>query len=160
MQIINDVKLDFQDVLIRPKRSKTVSRSKVDLTRTYDFLNSTASWTGVPIIAANMDSTGTLAMAEVLASESMMTCLHKHYDVETLANYFQYQGGVDKAFYTMGIKDEDFAKLSDVKTIQGNRRAIKYFCMDAANGYTEFFQDRAKRLRAAVGEEGEILDAD
>lgn len=153
MQIINDVKLDFQDVLIRPKRSKTVSRSKVDLIRTYDFLNSTASWAGVPIIASNMDSTGTFAMAEVLSSELMMTCLHKHYDIKKLAGCFDSR---NQMFYTMGIKDEDFAKLSDVRTVLGPH-AIKYYCVDAANGYTEFFQDRAKRLRDAVGEKAVIM---
>ena len=153
MQIINDIKLDFQDVLIRPKRSKTVSRSKVDLTKTYKFLNSTATWTGVPIIAANMDSTGTFAMAEALSSEGMLTCLHKHYEFESLAEHFDQQA----MFYTMGIKDEDFAKLSDVRAVMGNCYPIKYFCMDAANGYTEFFQDRAKRLREAVGSDAVIM---
>jgi GMP reductase len=53
-RIENDIKLDFKDVLIRPKRSTLRSRSQVNLERTYIFKNSGFSWTGIPIMAANM----------------------------------------------------------------------------------------------------------
>jgi GMP reductase len=53
-RIDNDVKLDFKDVLIRPKRSTIKSRSMVSLERTYIFRNSKKTWTGVPVMAANM----------------------------------------------------------------------------------------------------------
>lgn len=53
-RIEDDIKLDFKDVLIRPKRSTLKSRSQVDLSRTYVFKNSQLKWTGVPIMAANM----------------------------------------------------------------------------------------------------------
>ena len=53
-RIENDVKLDFKDVLIRPKRSTLKSRAQVDLNRTYIFKHSQMEWTGVPIMAANM----------------------------------------------------------------------------------------------------------
>ena len=59
MRIINDVKLDFKDVLILPKRSTLESRSQVDIMRTFKFKNSGMEWTGVPIID-NMDTTGDL----------------------------------------------------------------------------------------------------
>ena len=54
MRIEEDVKLDFCDVLIRPKRSETASRSKVDLERQYEF-KSEKKWQGIPVIVANMD---------------------------------------------------------------------------------------------------------
>jgi len=50
MRIEDEVKLDFRDVLIRPKRSTLSSRKEVDLTRTYKFKHSGVEWTGVPLI--------------------------------------------------------------------------------------------------------------
>ncbi|KAM9645325.1 GMP reductase 2 isoform 3-T5 [Trichechus inunguis] len=64
--IDNDLKLDFKDVLLRPKRSTLKSRSEVDLTRSFSFRNSKQMYTGIPIIAANMDTVGTFEMAKVL----------------------------------------------------------------------------------------------
>ena len=64
MHIENEVKLDFKDVLIRPKRSTLSSRSNVDLIRPFTLRNSRVEYSGVPIIAANMDTTGTFEMAE------------------------------------------------------------------------------------------------
>ena len=58
MRIEPDLKLTFDDVLIRPKRSTLVSRSDVDLEREFSFRHTSETWTGVPIVAANMDTTG------------------------------------------------------------------------------------------------------
>jgi GMP reductase len=77
-----EVKLDFKDVLIRPKRSAISSRSQVSLERTFTFTNSKQTWTGVPLIAANMDTVGTFEVAEVLAKRKCLTAVHKHYTVE------------------------------------------------------------------------------
>ncbi|MDO7641977.1 MAG: IMP dehydrogenase, partial [Reinekea forsetii] len=81
MHVENDIKLGFKDVMIRPKRSTLKSRSQVSLERTFTFLNSKKTWTGVPIIAANMDTVGTFAAALVLAEFRMLTAVHKHYSV-------------------------------------------------------------------------------
>jgi GMP reductase len=78
MRIDNDPKLDFDDVLIRPKRSEAPSRSAVDLEREYRFLNSGHVWRGIPLVASNMDTIGTLEMARALGPQ-LLTCLHKHY---------------------------------------------------------------------------------
>ena len=83
MRIDNDPKLDFDDVLIRPKRSEAPSRATIVLQRAYRFLNSGAAWKGIPIVASNMDTVGTMAMAEALGPE-MMTCLHKYYPEDRL----------------------------------------------------------------------------
>ena len=68
MHLENSVKLDFKDVLIRPKRSTLTSRSEVNITREFKFLHSPVKYHGIPIIAANMDTTGTFEMARALAA--------------------------------------------------------------------------------------------
>uniref|UniRef100_A0A4W6DWT0 GMP reductase n=1 Tax=Lates calcarifer TaxID=8187 RepID=A0A4W6DWT0_LATCA len=82
-----DLKLDFKDVLFRPKRSSLKSRSEVDLQRTFTFRNSKQTYTGIPIIAANMDTTGTFEMAQVLSKHTLFTAIHKHYSVEDWKNF-------------------------------------------------------------------------
>jgi hypothetical protein len=88
MKIENDIKLDFKDVLIRPERSTLSSRKEVQLEREFKFKHSKARWTGIPIIAANMDTTGTIEMHDVLSQHKMMTALHKHYDPDTLVKHY------------------------------------------------------------------------
>lgn len=80
--IEDDTKLDFKDVLIRPKRSFLSSRSEVSLERSFEFKHSKKVWQGVPIIAANMDTIGTFEMAVELGRRKMIVCVHKHYSVE------------------------------------------------------------------------------
>ncbi|CAH2294408.1 GMP reductase 2 isoform X1 [Pelobates cultripes] len=81
-RIDNDIKLDFKDVLLRPKRSTLKSRSEVDLSRSFTFINSGQTYNGIPIIAANMDTVGTFEMARALCKFSLFTAVHKHYSVE------------------------------------------------------------------------------
>lgn len=85
MRIEADVKLDFKDVLIRPKRSTIRSRADVDLSRTFTFRNAKREWTGVPIIASNMDTTGTFEIATVFSQYNMITALAKHFTEEDWA---------------------------------------------------------------------------
>ena len=66
MHIEPDLKLDFSDVLIRPKRSTLTSRADVDITRTFHFRHTSAEWTGFSLIASNMDTIGTISMARAL----------------------------------------------------------------------------------------------
>src|SRR3990167_10474661 len=77
MRIEYDVKLDFRDVLIRPKRSVLKSRAEVSLEREFRFKHTQTAWQGVPIIAANMDHTGTFSMAKALAEHKLLTALDK-----------------------------------------------------------------------------------
>jgi len=78
----NDIKLDFKDVLIRPSLTDLSSRREVDLVRKFNFKHHDTTWEGIPIMSANMDTTGTFETAEVLGAERLITCLHKHYTVE------------------------------------------------------------------------------
>ena len=118
MRIENEVKLDYDDVLLRPKRSVLGSRKEVIVAREFKFEN--IHWHGMPIMAANMDGVGTIEMANELESAGMFTCLKKTYDESTLIEYF------NKAIrkYTamsIGITETDYRKLVDVHEIcRGN----------------------------------------
>ena len=89
MRIENQIKLDFSDVLISPKRSEAPSRKNVDLRRKFNFLNSDVSWQGVPVLAANMSTTGTFAMARAFGKHDMMVCLHKYYSIDNLISFYK-----------------------------------------------------------------------
>ena len=78
MRIENDMKLDFSDVLIRPKRSTLTSRKEVELERTFTFPHAEGQWTGIPLVAANMDGVGTLSMLKAFTPMKMLVALHKH----------------------------------------------------------------------------------
>ncbi|MET3119042.1 GMP reductase [Undibacterium sp. GrIS 1.8] len=147
MHIEETLKLDFKDVLIRPKRSTLTSRSQVELQREFIFHHSQKKYQGIPIIAANMDSTGTLEMANALGQHQLSVALHKHYDEDTLVNYFTGLEKKSTAFYSMGITQSDFEKFTAVMTRAKN--AIEYVCIDVANGYTEGFIHFVKKVRDA-----------
>ena len=143
MRIEDDVKLDFKDVLIRPKRSTLSSRTEVDLSRTYKFKHSQWEWTGVPIMAANMDGVGTLSMAETLYEHKLFTCLVKNYDESDLYDTIQKIGGNHLAVST-GTSDSDFLKLRQIINAYPE---IHFICIDVANGYQERFGDYVQKVR-------------
>lgn len=150
MRIINEVKLDFDDVLIVPKRSNMASRKSVELQKTYKFLNSQRTWTGFPLVAANMDVVGTFEMARVLANRNTLTCLHKHYSVNQLVDFFKNPIHRKFVFYTLGVRDNDLEKLDvfyhNLLLVSGTEHPVN-ICVDVANGYTKYFQDRVKSIR-------------
>lgn len=141
MRVENEVLLDFSDVLISPKRSESPSRKNVNLNRKFTFLNSGVVWEGVPIVAANMSTTGTMSMAKAFSKHSMLVCLHKYYSINQLTEFYR----SNQAFYTLGIKDDDFDKLNNFVKVFGS--APKYICLDVANGYTKFFVEKCKQIR-------------
>jgi len=132
VRIDNDPKLDFDDVLIRPKRSEAPSRSAIVLDREYTFLNSGQTWQGIPLVAANMDTVGTMAMADALGPQRMLTCLHKYYADDALADFFAEERHRACAFFTTGIKDDEVQKLERLMA----RVELRLVCIDVANGYT------------------------
>jgi len=144
MRIIEDVKLDFKDVLITPKRSALSSRSQVNLERTFTF-RSGNSWKGVPIIAANMDGVGTFTMDLELNKHKMMVAVTKHYSQEDLIDHFIQK--FNSSVYSMGISDADLYKFN--KVVESN--IVKNWnirvCIDVANGYTQSFVDFIKEFR-------------
>ncbi|MGL4635907.1 MAG: GMP reductase [Beijerinckiaceae bacterium] len=142
MRIENDPKLDFKDVLIRPKRSTLASRSNVTIERTVPFRHAKRTWTGFPLIAANMDVTGTIPMAKALRKHGAMVALHKYYPAEELISFFNSEES-SNAFYTIGTNEADHEKFKAVKA----KAPVSMICMDVANGYTESFVDMVKRVR-------------
>jgi GMP reductase len=151
MHIENDIKLGFKDVLIRPKRSTLKSRSQVSVERTYKFLNSGKTWTGVPIIAANMDTVGTFEMAEKLANYKILTAVHKHYTVEEWTGWLNAQDDsiYNSVMISSGTSDTDFEK---VKIIISQNPKLQFLCIDVANGYSQHFVDFVRRARAELPE--------
>jgi GMP reductase len=146
MRIEDEVKLDFRDVLIRPKRSTLSSRREVDLTRNYEFKHSKQKWSGIPIMASNMDGVGTFDMAAALQQDYLFTCLVKTYN----SNINQWIDAValdpENFAVSSGTSDADFDRLNVVLTGVGR---IKFICIDVANGYSEKFGDFVARVRQA-----------
>lgn len=144
MRIDNEVKLDFRDVLIRPKRSVLKTRADVSLEREFRFKHSKTIWHGIPIIASNMDHTGTLHMATALSEHHLMTAMDKFITLEDWKNFAQEHPKVLPSCYvSVGISDADFARLDEImKAIP-----VQLICLDVANGYTERFVSCLENLR-------------
>ncbi len=151
MRIESDVKLDYSDVLIRPKRSTLRSRKDVVLTRTFHFLHSKKTWTGVPIMAANMADTGTFTLAKELATYGMITTLHKYYSIDELAEKLPEINNPSRIAYTMGIRDEDFEKLEQVLA-KGLGQYFDFVCLDVPNAYLERCVSCLQKLRTLCPE--------
>jgi GMP reductase len=147
MRIENEVKLDYSDVLLRPKRSTLVSRKDVSLERTLHFYHSNKTWTGIPIMTANMATCGTFEMAETLAPYKLITTLHKYYTVEEYSDFFKTFSNPDYIAYTLGTRPEDFEKVHAMKKA-GLMDHFSFICLDIPNGYLEHFLDKIKELRS------------
>ena len=145
MRIDNEIKLDFKDVLIRPKRSTLKSRSEVDLTRTYVFRHSKREWTGVPIIASNMDSTGTFEVARVLAAQKCLTTCHKFYDAE---DWVAFAAANPSALpFLAASSGSSTSDLDALEKILVAVPGLTMICLDVANGYSEHFVTCVKNAR-------------
>ena len=156
MKIEDDVKLDFADVLIRPKRSNLDSRSKVDTTRSFTFRlpdNVQSQWTGVPVVAANMDTVGTFQMAGALSEFNALCGIHKYY-TEAQWDNFMYGWQTDyscppNVVYTIGMGDANSSmqEIQKAERILNRHKSIKFICIDVANGYTEKFVNYVRTIR-------------
>jgi GMP reductase len=156
MRLEEDIKLDYKDVLIRPKRSTLYSRQQVKLERKYQFrhydhdiaepLPGEYHYEGIPIMAANMDGVGTFEMADKLAELNIFSCLVKTYNVDDLIKYFE--GPIERTecvAMSIGSSDADYKKLFEVKKESDNR--LKYVCIDIANGYSDHFAMHVRKVR-------------
>jgi len=145
MRIEEDVKLDYKDVLLRPKRSTLKSRSEVELARTFKFRHSQREWRGVPMVIANMDTVGTFKMAIELANHGCMVAIHKHY---TLDEWKQFEKDnpsvIGNVCASAGTSKSDMEKLDAILTACPGVTTI---CLDVANGYSEFFVEAVQRVR-------------
>jgi len=165
MRIDTEVKLDYKDVLIRPKRSYLQSRSEVDLMREFRFPHAKSVWRGIPIIAANMDTVGTFKMAKSLAGHSAMTALHKFYSLEDYKQFVEAKrvdereniplsstsglNAWNSSFFSFGIADQDAEKIEAVMKLAEHRPEGEpiFICLDVANGYSERFARIVDKIR-------------
>ncbi|MGR5115132.1 GMP reductase [Photobacterium damselae] len=147
MRIEQDLKLGFKDVLFRPKRSTLKSRSQVELTREFTFKHSGRQWSGVPIIAANMDSVGSFAMAQALAKHNVMTAIHKHYTTADWQEFVEQNDAsvLNNAMVSTGTSDADFQKTKDIMAMSDD---LIFICIDIANGYSEHLVEYVQKVRA------------
>lgn len=145
LKIDPEPKLDFDDVLLVPQRSRAASRKEVDLTRRFKFYHSPKEWHGVPLMAANMDTTGTFNMGTAMGRYEMITCLHKHYDAEDIDNYFNYYNNERNVWISIGMDLEH--ELERLFYITDHMGFPPNICIDIANGYTERFVDYCGKIR-------------
>ena len=146
--MINDeIKLDYDDILIVPGQSPVASRKQVDLTIEVQFLTRSQTFRGIPIMAANMDGVGTLTMADALGQHGIFTCLTKFHNSKDLVNFFRSDS--KRSAYcavTIGIGKEDWRKFAEVNNEVGT--SLAYACLDVANGYTDRFLDCVRFFRS------------
>ena len=151
MHIENEIKYDFSDVLIKPKRSYYTSRKEVDLERKFSFKWSSLVWKGIPVAASNMDTVGTIGAAKVLSRHNTLTCLHKFHSVEELREIST--GIRNNVAITIGIAEG----LNILYELGDHLKQFKFICIDVANGYTEQFSDFIKQVRDKFEEKIIIL---
>jgi len=140
MRIADEVKLDYCDVLIRPKRSELKSRKDVDLNRTFTFKNG-KKWTGIPIAASNMDTIGTVEMGKVLSEFGMLTCLSKHIDGIDADKHEK-----ETMSLSFGMGEKKNGRTTTIP--RSGCQEHPFFCLDVANGYTQRFIDFVKEVRS------------
>ena len=167
MRIESDLKLDYKDVLLKPKRSKLTSRKDVDMEREFKFLNSGKEFTGIPIIASSMDGVGTFSMAKILQNYKMLTVLRKHYEPEDWDNAVA--SGLDLNYVsictgTNRIWDEDAPDFLTLKVVLEKYPEIPFITIDVANGYHENFVDFVAQMREEFPEQtiiaGNVITAE
>ena len=153
MKIDLTPKLDFNNVLIKPQRTTISSRSEVSLDRTFIFKNSTSKWKGVPIISANMDTTGTFKIANILSRHKILTCLNKFYTLRDYQIFLNQQKNkedfstndfLENVIVSTGISEKNFENLCE---IMDGIQSLKWICIDVANGYMEKMTHFCKKVR-------------
>ena len=144
MRIEEEIKLDYSDVLFRPKRSTLKSRKDVDLNRKYTFKHSRLSWKGIPIIASNMDGVGEIDVAKKLASHKLMTALTKQHDINQIAAIYKKNLFFDSISLSCGTSKDSYNRLN---SILKKYPKFKFICIDVANGYSENFSNFVSEVR-------------
>lgn len=143
--IEGSTKLDYKDVLLRPKRSEIQSRADVDLARTYKFRWSGAEFTGIPIMAANMDTIGTFEMAIALSEHEAFTAIHKYYPLEAWQEFSRdHPQAMPFVGLSCGVAASDFERM---ESILGAIPELRYVIIEVANAYSQFFVEHIRKVR-------------
>ena len=144
MRIEEEIKLDYSDVLFRPKRSTLKSRKDVDLNRKYTFKHSRLSWKGIPIIASNMDGVGEIDVAKKLSSHKLMTALTKQHDINQIGTIYKKNIFFDSIALSCGTSEDSYNRLN---SILKKYPKFNFICIDVANGYSENFSNFVSEVR-------------
>ena len=144
MRIEEEIKLDYSDVLFRPKRSTLKSRKDVDLNRKYTFKHSRLSWKGIPIIASNMDGVGEIDVAKKLSLHKLMTALTKQHDINQIGTIYKKNIFFDSIALSCGTSKDSYNRLN---SILKKYPKFKFICIDVANGYSENFSNFVSEVR-------------
>ncbi|CAG2065158.1 unnamed protein product, partial [Timema podura] len=144
--IINDIKLDFKDVMLRPKRSTLRSRADVDLYREITFRNSKQTYQGIPVMASNMDTVGTFEMAKAISKHGLFTTVHKYYSLQDWQEFTNANPEcLGNIAVSSGTGQDDYGRLS---AILDGIPGVKFICLDVANGYSQHFVEYVRKVRA------------
>jgi len=150
MRIKEDIKLNFDDVLMEPKRSTLSSRRDVDMTRKFTFRNSGKIMDFTPIFASNMDGVGTFSMAKVLQKHKMMTVITKNTTVdqwkEAVGTGLRLQS-VSVCTGTNKIWDPEATDYKNMQDVLNSFPDVKMITVDVANAYHQNFVDFIKQVR-------------
>ena len=146
MRIEYEIKLGFKDVMFRPKRSTLKSRAQVKLERTFRMMHTQSEWSGIPVMAANMDTVGTFDMALALSELKLFTAVHKHYTVDEWNRFVaKAPKGIENFIaVSTGTGAQDLEKLGIIFT---SNPQLRFICIDVANGYSEHFVAFVKLAR-------------
>jgi len=144
MRIEEEIKLDYSDVLFRPKRSTLKSRKDVDLNRKYNFKYSALTWKGTPIIASNMDGVGEIGVAKKLTSHKVMTALTKQHSIEQIKEIYLNSDTHKTVALSCGTSTESYNRL--IKILKKYPK-FEFICIDVANGYSENFSHFVSNVR-------------
>lgn len=142
MLIDHEVKLDFSDVLIKPKPTELKSRSEVNLEVSYLCKHANKVITGFPVIVANMSCVGTIPMALSLNKFQFFVALHKFIDEQKLIEFFNMPES-ENTFYSIGLHDD----LQKLDRVIEKSRFMNKINLDVANGYMYSFLDFVKKIR-------------
>ena len=144
MRIEEEIKLDYSDVLFRPKRSTLKSRKEVNLERTYKFKHSNREWSGIPIIASNMDGVGELEIAKNLSKYNIITTLTKQHDLDSINSFREIKEIYNYVGISCGTSQDSYERLN---AIVSQHTYIQFICIDVANGYSENFSKFVSNVR-------------
>ena len=144
MRIEEEIKLDYSDVLFRPKRSTLKSRKEVDLSRTYQFKYSNREWTGIPIMASNMDGVGELEVAKSLSKFDIVTALTKQHNLDSISAFSEIKEIFNYIALSCGTSEKSYERLN---SIISQHTYIQFICIDVANGYSENFSKFVSSVR-------------
>ncbi len=145
MRIEEEIKLDYSDVLFRPKRSTLKSRKEVDLSRKYTFKYSKYSWQGIPIIASNMDGVGEIEIAKKLTFHKLLTALTKQHEISHIKSIYKKKGIEKFISLSCGTSQESYKRLNKILSKFPN---FQFICIDVANGYSENFSKFVSQVRS------------